>query len=49
MEWSAWVQFSRVEEKKSTFAPTLILPHLTKSFEVYCDACGQGLGCILIQ
>jgi hypothetical protein len=24
-------------------------PDITKSFDVYCDASGTGLGCVLIQ
>ena len=28
--------------------PILILPDSEKQFE-YCDACGQGLGCVLMQ
>ena len=29
--------------------PILILPDSEKQFEVYFDACGQGLGCMLMQ
>ena len=36
-------------KKKLTFVPVLILPDPTKIFEVYCDACRQGLGCVLMQ
>ena len=36
-------------KKRFTSAPILILPDLEKKFEVYCDASGQGLGCILMQ
>jgi hypothetical protein len=27
----------------------LILPDVSKTFDVYCDASQQGLGCVLIQ
>jgi ribonuclease HI len=30
-------------------APNLIMPNMEKPFSVYCDASGQGLGCILMQ
>jgi hypothetical protein len=26
-----------------------IMSDLKKGFDIYCDACGQGLGCVLMQ
>jgi hypothetical protein len=27
----------------------LVMPDLQKGFDIYYDACGQGLGCVLMQ
>jgi ribonuclease HI len=27
----------------------LVMPDLQKGFDIYCDACGQGLGCVLMK
>jgi hypothetical protein len=36
--------------KKRLIPPlVLVMPDLQKGFDIYCDACGQGLGCVLIQ
>jgi hypothetical protein len=29
--------------------PVLVMPDQQKGFDIYCDACGQGLGCVLMQ
>jgi hypothetical protein len=29
--------------------PVLIMPYPQKRFDIYCDACRQGLGCVLMQ
>jgi hypothetical protein len=29
--------------------PVLVMPNLHKGFDIYCDACSQGLGCVLMQ
>jgi hypothetical protein len=49
-EWTAECQASFEESRKRlTLAPVLVLPDLTKKFEIYCDASRQGLGCVLMQ
>jgi hypothetical protein len=30
-------------------APVLVLPDLSKKFDIYCDTTRQGLGCVLMQ
>ncbi|TKC11711.1 hypothetical protein FA727_23790, partial [Robertmurraya kyonggiensis] len=48
--WTPQCQASFEELKKRlTTAPVLVLPDVTKSFSVYCDASRQGLGCVLMQ
>ena len=32
-----------------TSAPIMAQPDTTKAFDVYCDASGTGLGCVLMQ
>jgi hypothetical protein len=29
--------------------PVLIMPDMQKGFDIYCDVCRQGLGCVLMQ
>jgi hypothetical protein len=36
-------------KKLHTSAPVLILPDLTKKFNIYCDVSHRGLGCVLMQ
>jgi len=36
-------------KRRLTIAPVLAIPDTTKTFEVYCDASYQGLGCVLMQ
>jgi hypothetical protein len=49
-EWTAERQASFEESRKRlTLAPVLVLPDLTKKFEIYCDASRRGLGCVLMQ
>jgi hypothetical protein len=35
--------------KRLTTAPVLVMPDIHKSFDIYCDASKQGLGCVLMQ
>jgi hypothetical protein len=49
-EWTKECQASFEELKKRlTSSPVLVLPDLTKKFDIYCDASHQGLGCVLMQ
>jgi hypothetical protein len=49
-EWTKECQASFEELKKRlTSSPVLVLPDLTKKFDIYCDASRQGLGCVLMQ
>jgi hypothetical protein len=36
-------------KKRLTTAPILVMPDMEKPFSIYCDASGQGLGCVLMQ
>jgi hypothetical protein len=36
-------------KKRLTTAPVLVMSNMDKPFSIYCDASGQGLGCVLIQ
>jgi hypothetical protein len=48
--WTEECQVSFEELKKRlTSAPVLILPDITKKFDIYCDASRQGLGCVLMH
>jgi hypothetical protein len=39
----------RTLKKLLTTSPVLAQPDITKSFDVYCDTSGTGLGCVLMQ
>jgi hypothetical protein len=36
-------------KKRLMTAPILVMPDMEKSFFIYCDASGKGLGCVLMQ
>jgi hypothetical protein len=36
-------------KKRLTTTPILVLPNLSKKFDIYCDASRRGLGCVLMQ
>jgi hypothetical protein len=49
-KWTTECQSSFEElRKRLTLAPVLVLPDLTKKFDIYCDSSRQGLGCVLMQ
>jgi hypothetical protein len=49
-KWDEKCQESFDKLKKRLMSPpVLIMPDLQKGFDIYCDACGQGLGCVLMQ
>jgi hypothetical protein len=49
-EWTSSCEASFLELKKRLIAaPILVMPDMEKPFSIYCDASGQGLGCVLIQ
>jgi hypothetical protein len=49
-EWTAECQASFEELRKHlTSALVLVLPDLTKKFDISCDASRRGLGCVLMQ
>jgi hypothetical protein len=49
-KWTSAYEASFQELKKQlTTAPILVMPDMEKTFSIYCDASGQGLGCVLIQ
>ncbi|KAK1627803.1 hypothetical protein QYE76_002118 [Lolium multiflorum] len=49
-EWTAKCEESFQQLKsRLTTAPILIMPNITKPFDVYCDASKIGLGCVLMQ
>jgi hypothetical protein len=49
-EWMPTCKASFQELKKRlTTAPILVMSDMKKPFSIYCDASGQGLGCVLMQ
>jgi hypothetical protein len=48
--WSEACQNSFDElRKRLTTTPVWVMPDIHKSFDIYCDASKQGLGCVLMQ
>jgi hypothetical protein len=49
-KWDSKCQDSFNQQKFRLMSPpVLVMPDLQKGFDIYCDACGQGLGCVLMQ
>jgi hypothetical protein len=48
-EWTPACEASFQELKRLTTVPVLVMPDMEKPFSIYCDASGQGLGCVLMQ
>jgi hypothetical protein len=38
-----------VSKKRLTTSPVLVMTNMEKPFLIYCNASGQGLGCVLMQ
>jgi hypothetical protein len=50
LEWTPACEASFQESKKRlTIALVMGMPDMEKPFSIYCDASGQGLGCVLMQ
>jgi hypothetical protein len=49
-KWDEKYQYSFDQLKKRLMSPpVLVMPDLQKGFAIYYDACGQDLGCVLMQ
>jgi hypothetical protein len=49
-DWTPTCEASFQElNKRLTTIPILVMPDMEKSFSIYCDVSGQGLGCVLMQ
>jgi hypothetical protein len=49
-KWTSACEASFQELKKRlTTTPILVMPDVENSFSMYCDASGQGLGCVLMH
>jgi hypothetical protein len=49
-KWDEKCQDSFEQLKKRLISPpVLVMSDLQKGFDIYCDACGHGLGCVLMQ
>jgi hypothetical protein len=49
-KWDEKCQDSFDQLKKRLMSPpVLVMPDLQKEIDIYCDACGQCLGCVLMQ
>jgi hypothetical protein len=49
-EWTSACEASYQELKKRlTTTPILVMLDMEKLFSIYCDASGQGLGCVVMQ
>jgi hypothetical protein len=49
-KWTPACEASFLELKKRLMtALILVMPNMEKSFSIYCDTSGQGLGCVLMQ
>jgi hypothetical protein len=49
-KWDEKCHDSFDQLKKRLMSPLVfVMPDLQKVFDIYCDACGQGLGCVLMQ